>query len=39
MNTRAPEYYKYIIVEHGSTVESEWQLVGVYGSVMETGND
>jgi hypothetical protein len=31
MNTRAPEYFEYIIVPSGSTVEDEWKLVGVYG--------
>jgi hypothetical protein len=36
MDTRAPEYYEYIIVESGSTVEQEWQLVGVYGGHVLT---
>jgi hypothetical protein len=31
INMRAPEYYEYIIVENGSKIEVEWQLVGVYG--------
>lgn len=31
MDMRAPEHYEYIIVESGSVVEVEWQLVGVYG--------
>lgn len=31
MDTRAPVYYEYIVVESGSIVEEEWKLVGVYG--------
>lgn len=31
MNTRAPEYFEYIVVENGGVVEDEWKLVGVYG--------
>ncbi len=31
MDTRAPAYYEYMIVESGTSVEEEWKLVGVYG--------
>lgn len=34
MNTRKPEYYEYMIVENSAILESEWQIVGVYGGLV-----
>lgn len=34
-NTKAPEYYQYIIVLSGDTLEDDWKIVGVYGSMIK----